>query len=271
MKFVFLDLMTSKVALVRSDWGVSEAYTQALKLIGGINALNVRNRSVTIKVGIYDQRNLNYPTLPVVQAVTDAFTRTQQVRLVESDNHHGTALERLQVWKTLFSDRVVPFNLSTDPKTREGVVCGEPIQFSHVLYKPNVLVSLHAARRGTMASIFKNLLGCIPDTRKERFHEKLGVTLIDIAEAVDWIDLAVIDGTYVYGSEWKVGKPLRREQRNFLLVGRDPVAVETVGSLLLGEIPLTIPSLAVAKQRKLGETDIENIEVVGEPVEAFIT
>ena len=122
-----------------------------------------------------------------------------------------------------------------------------------------------------MGSIFKNLLGCIPDTRKERFHEKLGVALIDIAETVDWIDLAVIDGTYVYGSEWRLGKPLQREQRNFLLVGLDPVAVETVGSFLVGETPLTIPSLTVAKQRGLGETDIENIEVVGEPIEAFIT
>jgi uncharacterized protein (DUF362 family) len=175
------------------------------------------------------------------------------------------------VWKSLFSERVVPFNLSTDSQIREGVVCGELIRFSHVLCKPNVLVSLHAARKGTAGSILKNLLGCIPDTRKERFHEKLGVALIDIAEAVDWIDLAVIDGTYVYGSEWKDGKPLHREQRNFLLVGRDPVAVETVGSLLVGGTPLNIPSLAVAKQRGLGETDIENIEVVGEPLEAFIT
>ncbi len=132
-------------------------------------------------------------------------------------------------------------------------------------------MSLHAARRGTAGSIFKNLLGCIPDTRKERFHEKLGLALIDIASAVDWIDLAVIDGTYVYGSEWKEGKPLQREQRNFLIVGRDPVAVETVGSLLVGETPLKIPSLAVAKKRGLGETDIENIEVIGEPLEAFIT
>lgn len=269
--FMLLDVMTSKVALVRSDQGVSEAYAHALKLLQGLDALNIPNCNVTIKVGIYDQRNRNYPTPPVVQVVADAFTRAQRIRLVESDNHHGTAMDRLQVWKALFSDRVVPFNLSTDPQVREGIVCGEPIPFSHVLCKPNVLVSLHAARKGNMGSIFKNLLGCIPDTRKERFHEKLGEALIDIASAVDWIDLAIIDGTYVYGSEWKEGKPLPREQRNFLLVGRDPVAVETVGSLLVGKTPLTIPSLAVVKQRGLGETDIKNIEVVGEPLEAFVT
>jgi len=263
--------MTSKVALVRSDRGVAEAYTQALQLLGGLDALNTRDRGVTIKVGIYDQRNRNYPTPPVVQAVATAFTRTQQIYLVESDNHHGSALNRLQVWQTVFSERIVPFSLSTDPQVQAGVVCGEPISFSHVLCQPYVLVSLHVARRGTAGSIFKNLLGCIPDTRKERFHAKLGEALIDIASAVGGIDLAVIDGTYVYGSEWKEGQPLSREQRNFLLVGRDPVAVEAVGSFLVGESPLTIPSLAVAKQRGLGETDIANIEVLGEPVDAFVT
>ncbi len=262
--------MPPKVALVRSDHGTAEAYTRAVQLLGGLDALNTSTREVTIKVGIYDQRNQNYPTLPVVRAVADAFTRAPRIRLVESDNHNGLALDRLQVWKALFSDRVMPYSLSTDPQVREGVVCGEIIRFSHVLCKPHVLVSLHVARQGTAGSIFKNLLGCIPDTRKERFHTTLGAALIDIAAAVDGIDLAVIDGTYVYGSEWKAGQPLSREQRNFLLVGRDPFAVEAVGSLLMGVDPLTIPSLVVAQQRGLGVTDVSNIEVLGEPVSAFL-
>ncbi len=262
--------MTSKVALVRTDHGTAEAYTQAVQLLGGLDALNTPTREVTIKVGIYDQRNQNYPTLPVVRAVADAFTRAPCIRVAESDNHNGLALDRLQVWRAVFSERVVPYSLSTDPQVREGIVCGETIRFSHVLCKPHVLVSLHVARQGTAGSIFKNLLGCIPDTRKERFHATLGAALIDIAAAVDGIDLAVIDGTYVYGSEWREGQPLSREQRNFLLVGRDPVAVEAVGSLLVGGDPLTIPSLSVAQQRGLGETDIRNIEVLGESVDAFL-
>jgi hypothetical protein len=81
---------------------------------------------------------------------------------------------------------------------REGLVCGEIISFSHVLFKPNVLVSLHVLRKGTAGSIFKNLLKAIPDVRKDRFHDKLGSALVDIAEAVGWSDLVVIDATYVY-------------------------------------------------------------------------
>jgi uncharacterized protein (DUF362 family) len=161
---------------------------------------------------------------------------------------------------------VIPFDLSNDPKLRSVYVCGEKISFSHVLFKPNILVSLHILRRGAMGSVFKNLLGIIPDTRKERFHDKLGVALVDIAEAIGWIDLAVIDGTYIYEAQWKEGKPLDRERRDLLLVGRDPVAVEVVGSILAGDDPFSNHSIKEAKKRNLGEVDIDKIEVLGESV-----
>lgn len=255
---------------MRTNRGVSEAYQHALDLLGGIDDLNTKNRNITVKVGIYDQRNLNYPTEQVVRALINSFTNPHKLLLVESDNYQGKALERLQVWKDVFSDRVVPFDLSHDSQVREAEVCGEKIRFSHLLFKPNILVSLHVLRKGKAGSIFKNLLGLIPDKRKDRFHDKLGVALVDIAEAVGWIDFAVIDGTYIYGSEWKNGKPLDKERRDVLVVGRDPVAVETVGSILAGEDPLSIPSISVAKHRRLGETDINRINILGESIKNLI-
>ena len=174
------------------------------------------------------------------------------------------------MWKEVFSDRVIPFDLSHDPDTREATVCGERVRLSSSLFKPNFLVSLHVLRRGKAACIFKNLLGLIPDIRKERFHDNLGVALIEMAEAVGWLDLAVIDGTYMYGSEWKEGLPLERERKDLLIVGRDPAAVETVGSILAEEDPQSIPTLAIARERKLGETDINRIQVVGENLKNFV-
>jgi uncharacterized protein (DUF362 family) len=260
--------MVSRVALVKTNGKVMEAYQHALKLIGGTDFLNAQN--VTVKVGIYDKRNMNYPTVPVVKAVVDSFAKSKRILIVESDNHNGKALKRLQEWNEVFSDRVMPFSLSNDPETREITVCGEKIHLSSSLFKPNFLVSLHVLRKGKAGCIFKNLLGLIPDIKKERFHDKLGVALIEMAEAVGWLDLAVIDGTYTYGSEWKEGLPMERERRDLLILGRDPVAVETIGSLLAKEDPLSIPSLAVAHERKLGETDIKNIKILGENINNFI-
>jgi hypothetical protein len=257
--------MDPRVAVVKTDGGVAAAYQEALRLIGGIADLD--GGPVTVKIGIYDQRNGNYPTVPVVQAVTDGFPRAPRIYLAESANHHGAALDRLRVWQDVYSDRVVPYDLSHDPQPRDGTVCGEPIRFAHVLCKPHRLVSLHVLREGQAGAVFKNLLGAIPDTRKERFHERLGACLIDIAEAVGWIDLAVIDGTYRYGRDWKEGVALPRTRANLLVVGRDPVAVETVGSVLVDEDPTAIPAIDVAAARGLGEADLARIEVVGEPLD----
>jgi uncharacterized protein (DUF362 family) len=260
--------MAIKVALVKINGNAAEAYQRALGLIGGKSFLDAEN--VTVKVGLYDKRNTNFPTVPVVKAVVDSFAKSKRVLIAESDNHNGKALERLQEWKEVFSDRVKPFSLSDDPQTSEVTVIGEKVRFSSVLFKPNFFVSLHVLRKGKAGCVFKNLLGLIPDTRKERFHDNLGAALVDMAEAVGWIDLAVIDGTYIYGAEWKEGVPLPRERRDLLVVGRDPAAVETVGSTLAGEEPLDIPSLKIVKERKLGETDISRIEVLGESIRDFV-
>lgn len=262
--------MAPKVALVKTDNGVKEAYRRALELIGGVNDLDDGSRDVTIKVGIYDARNLNYPTVEAVGSVIDSFSQARKILLAESDNHQGKALDRLQVWKQVFSEKVVPFDLSHDPDTRDALICGKKLQFSHVLFKPNVFVSLHVLREGTTGSIFKNLLGLVPDTRKERFHNNLGVALADMVEAVGGIDLAVIDGTFAYRGEWKEGEPMEKVRRNLLVVGRDPVAVDAVGVILVGGNPLDIQAIVEASNRGLGVADINRIEIVGAPLKDFL-
>lgn len=257
----------AKVAIVKTGKDPSQSFQHALALIGGINDLNTEARNVTVKVGVYDERNLNYPTVEAVKAVTTAFSHALKIYLAESDNHEGKALKRLQIWKDLYTNKVTPFDLSHDTETNQITVCREKISFSHILFKPNILVSLHVLRAGGAGSIFKNLLGTVPDTRKQRFHKNIGDAMVDIAEALGNIDLAVIDGTWSYGGEWKQGIPLERRRRDLLIVGRDPVAVEVVGSLLIGEDPLSVPSVKVAKARGLGESNVRKIEILGEQID----
>jgi uncharacterized protein (DUF362 family) len=173
-------------------------------------------------------------------------------------------MERLQVWHSVFSERVTPFSLTNDPDTRSYRIGGETLELSHVLFTPQWFISLHALRKGQAGCIFKNLLGLVPDIKKDRFHDTLGPVLIDLAQAIGWINLAVIDATYTYSGTWKEGIPLDREATNVLIVGRDPVAVETVGCILVDEDPMAIPALVEAKHRQLGETDITQIQVRGD-------
>jgi len=252
--------VVSKVAIVEFNGDVQGSLKRALKLIGEIDDLNTRERSIVIKPGIFDHRKKKHPTVSVVNAIIDNFNQAPEIFIVESDNYRGTGLERLQVYKEVFTKRVVPFNLSDDMNTKEVKIADEKMGFSHVLFKPNVLVSTHALRKYDKGTILKNLLGLIPERKKVRFHKKMVAVLLDAYEAIGGIDLAVLDATYTH-----LGT--RAINTNVLIVGRDAVAVETVGATLVGLNPEKMPVIQEAMKRGLGEGDIEKIEILGNSIE----
>jgi len=187
--------LSSKVAIVEFDEDVEEALRRAFELIGKIDDLNTTEKNVAIKVGVFDHKAETHTTVRVVDAIIKSFSKAPKIFVAESNNYRGNGLERLQIWKELFTERVVPFNLSDDTDTRKVKIVDEEIDFSHILFKPNVLVSTHVLRAFEKGSILKNLLGLIPDPKKARFHKKLETVLLDAYEAIGGIDLAVLDGT----------------------------------------------------------------------------
>jgi uncharacterized protein (DUF362 family) len=255
--------MGSKVALVEFGEDVCGSLKKALDLVGKIGDLNTSKRSVVVKVGVFDPSAENHTTVSVVDSIVKCFDRAPRIFLAESDNYKGKGSERLQLWKELFSDRVVPFSLSDDAETRRMRLADEEMCLSHILFKPSVLVSTHVLRGYERGSILKNLFGLVPDPKKARFHKKLDTLLADIYQAIGGIDLAVLDGTYLYS-----GFGLKdRLKMNTLVVGRDAVAVETVGAVLAGLNPERMPVIQEFVKRSLGEGDLKNIEIVGVPLE----
>ena len=171
--------MVSKVAIVELGQDGTQSFRHALELIGKIDDLNTAKRSVVIKVGVFDPEAQNHTTVSVVNAIINGFDKAPKIYLAESDNYRGTGLERLQLWKELFSERVMPFNLSTDTDTRNR-------------WKPNII-----------------------------------------------------------------------------LVGRDAIAVETVGATLAGLNPEKMPIIQEAVNRGLGEGNINKIEILGASLETL--
>jgi uncharacterized protein (DUF362 family) len=262
--------LISKVAVVKTDDGCEKAFHQALDLIGGNRDLDVDGRDVTIKIGVYDPRGLNHPSFNVVKAVVNSFKSPGRVFLAESDNYVEKANDRLNIWKDVFNEKIVPFNLSADVDTRTVEVAGERLELSHILFKPFVRMSLHAFRgvRGVgqtlYGSVMKNLLGVIPDIEKARFHEKLGTALVDILDGFGGVDLSVLDATYTYYGKFEDGKPLKRLKTDLIVVGRDIVAVDAVGFALVGVDPQQVYTLTEASRRGLGQVKMNRIEILGE-------
>ena len=259
--------LTPKVAIVKFDENTeAESLKEALRLIGGIDDLNTSKRTVVVKVGVFSHKADNHTSISFVDAIIDSFNKAPKVFLAESDNYQGTGLERLQIWKELFSERVVPVSLSDLKDARDVTLAGQKMKLSTLLFKPNVLVNTHILRTFQRGSILKNLFGCIPIRKKAKFHktEIFCSLLADIYEAMGGIDLSVMDGTYL----WRGAGDLR-VRMNILLVGKDAVAVETVGAILAGLKPERMPVTQEFVKRGFGEGDLENIEIVGTPLESL--
>ncbi len=252
--------LTSIVALVEFGGDQTGALRQALSLIGGISDLNAPEKSVALKVGIYHKRSPQHTSNGFVRAILDSFDRASKVFLVESDNYCGEGLDRLQIYGEFFGDRVVPVSLSEDAKARDVRLAGMDMRLSHVLFKPNVLVDTHVMRTMNRGSILKNLFGCVPEAKKAKYHksEVFCPLLADIYEAIGGVDLAVLDGTRLFHSGHSLNVSV-----NTLVVGRDAVAVETVGTVLAGLKPEKNPVVQEFVRRGLGEGCLENIEIVG--------
>jgi uncharacterized protein (DUF362 family) len=257
-------ILTSKVAIAEFDGNYVEAFDQSVQQISGIEKLNTSERSVVIKVGVFSHKVGNHTSVGLVKAIADSFDRAPKVLLAESDNYQGTALERLQIWKELFTGKITPVNLSDEMNTRKVILAGQEMNLSNILLKPNVLVSTHILRSFERGSILKNLFGCVPSPKKAKYHKILPSLLADIYEAIGGIDLAVLDGTFFWRGAGEFPIPM-----NTLLVGRDAVAVEAVGAVLAGLKPEKMPVLQEFVKRGLGEGDFKNIEIVGASFETL--
>lgn len=241
-----------------------ESFNEALHIIGGVDDLNTYEQSVVIKVGVFSHKVGNHTSVDLVNAIVRGFNKAPKILLAESDNYRGKALERLQIWKELFSERVIPLDLSDMTDARDVTLAGQEMKLSNVLFKPNVLVSTHILRTYERGSVLKNLFGCIPIRKKAKLHktEIFCSLLADLYEAIGGVDLAVMDGTHLWRGAGDV-----RVRMNTLLVGRDAVAVETVGAILAGLKPEKMPVTQEFVKRGLGEGDIENIKIVGTSLE----
>lgn len=255
-------MLTSRVAVIEFDGDPVESLKRILDEIGGISDLNTAERSVVVKVGVFSHEANNHTSVNVVDAIVKCFDESPKIFLAESDNYRGKSVERLQIWKTLFTERVVPFSLSEDKHTRSVRIMDQKMELSHILFKPNVLVDTHILRSFERGSILKNLFGCVATSKKVRYHKVLPTLLADVYEAIGGVDLAVLDGTYFWCGAG--GTPV---EMNTLVAGRDAVAVETIGATLAGLNPQKMPVIQEFVRRDLGEGDLENIEVVGVPFE----
>lgn len=112
----------------------------------------------------------------------------------------------------------------------------------------------------------KNQFGCIPITRKVKYHPNLDSVIVDACRAMK-PDFCVVDGILGLGGVKgpTLGRPI---PAHVIVTGRDPVAVDTVCSKIMGFHPHLISHIRKAQSAGIGKMAYT---VVGEALDSVQT
>jgi len=254
------------VALVDLRKNRESPVREAIDLIGGIDDLNNELREAVIKVGVFSVNGPHHSTIDVVRDIVNAFDASPKVYLAESDNYRGKGIERLDIWQDLFNDRVVPFDLSQDTDTFslriDNPIRDVVLDLSKIILKPRVFVSTHVLRSYNKGSILKNLFGLPPTQKKAQYHknEIFYNLLTQLHEAIGGIDLSILDGSRFCHHNDSL-------PTDIIAVGRDPVAVETVGAFLAGLNLSKHETIKAFAEKGYGTSEMDKIDIVGESLD----
>ena len=107
----------------------------------------------------------------------------------------------------------------------------------------------------------KNLMGVVQP--KGQMHVHLNEKIADLASVVK-PRLAVVDGIIGGEGHETAGKPV---PMNIVIAGLDLVAVDTVGAAVMGVDVDDVKHVKLASHKGLGTCDLNQIRIVGEPIE----
>jgi len=107
----------------------------------------------------------------------------------------------------------------------------------------------------------KNMIGTV--TPKGAIHNHLSQKIVDLVSIIK-PSVAVIDGIIAGEGHETSGNPV---EMNLVIAGTDPVAVDAVGAAVMDIPPQSVKHLRLAEETKLGTCRLEQIEILGEPIE----
>jgi uncharacterized protein (DUF362 family) len=123
------------------------------------------------------------------------------------------------------------------------------------------IVKSHAAT--FITAILKNMMGSAPFSTCQKFHRNDPIHLAQCIADINLIrrpDLCVMDATEVLATGGPRGPGLLNKPRK-VFAGRDPVAVDTYATRLLGIDPRKILMLDCASRHGLGQRDLEKVRI----------
>jgi uncharacterized protein (DUF362 family) len=262
----------AKVAIVRgmNPQGIT---VEALEMVGAKDALST-DRPVLIKPNYINDRH------PSTGITTDGrviegvimYLRQQGVEEIivgegcgHSDTFRAFRVAGVDTLKERWHVELVDLNKDNfvevslpDPLALKRVKIAQTALESVIISVPKL--KIHGGAGVTLG--LKNMMGAM--TPKGSMHDgSLSKNIADLASVVK-PSVTVIDGIIAGEGHETRGKPVKMD---LVIAGTDPVAVDAVGAAVMGVSPETVKHLRHAEEKGLGTCDLNQIEVVGEPIE----
>jgi uncharacterized protein (DUF362 family) len=139
------------------------------------------------------------------------------------------------------------------------------VLLARTVLEADCLIDLPKLKCHCMAYVtlaIKNLMGAVfPD--KTLMHRDLDQRLCDLATVLP-PKLSIIDGLIGAQRHENSGDPVKTD---VIIAGRDPVATDAVGCLVMGIDPTHVAHLRLCHERGLGEYRPHQIKLLGAPLE----
>ena len=174
----------------------------------------------------------------------------------------AVAAEEGAIIKNFDSEGVVTIN------PESGIV--KEMHLAKPMFDADVVINLPKLKTHS-AAIFtgavKNVFGCIPGLKKADFHKlapdpkDFGEITADIHKACK-IKLHIMDGITAMQGEGPTAGEVYKAGK--ILISEDPLALDVVAAKMLKLNITDVPILQTAKERKLGESRLEAIELLGD-------
>jgi len=158
-------------------------------------------------------------------------------------------------------------------KTGNHLNLWKKIYLSNIAFKFDGIISLPKLKTHNLMTFtagIKNLYGLVPGLIKTDYHRlacnsKLFAKLLSEIVAIIKPRLTIIDG--IVGMDGN--GPVAGRRRNFglILASDDVIALDTVVCEIIGLKIGKVPLLKFCAEKKLGETNLKNIEITGEKLE----
>lgn len=266
--------MTSKVAVVKGERG-HEPVFKALDMIdyktalSGCNTVLIKVNFITVKT--WDTGATTDPI--VVKAIIKKLqTLPVKVYVVESDatmTGADKAFEATGMKQMADRNGVECLNLRhLKDRVKIDIPEGRALKSITVPRIVTESAVISAAKLKTHGSTkvtlgMKNMFGLLPDKFKGKYHMKGISKVIADINSVLKPALTVIDGFVAMEGLGPVnGSPV---QMNLIIAGKDVVATDATACRIMGFDPKEVAHIRMANERGLG--DIDNIEILGEPID----